>query len=558
MTFLPTDLSSLKFWGREPFQDTARTKPCFLDNNVIGAAADASSSAYHCTQSTSAYQPKYKLNIFGGSKAGWFFDGTNDLLANATLGAQLTTNWTIAVVVKKNGSATDSMLMQWGDLATGKRRAIWVSTGTGYVNFSGFGANFASTKSVTDNVAHYIVLTRSGSTIRIRVDGVEVASASPSLVAYTSNGFALGGNYQGGEYFTGYIKSPVVCSSALTGADLTNLEAYLATVAAGTNTDPLPTLLLDRTGLELYCEPELMLNGDIEDGFSLTDYSGYGRHLTALEPVPFLYTNQINGRDVVSFADDVNPLANPATFSLRCGWIVAKYNGATFPDDDNGYKGLLGDSATIQILTGNRNTANFIDPLHSYYEFRSNDKIYPASSAPAPMDEFRIIFFRFWQNLSMNGIKLGQNMPRQGAWNIALLALYSGDFCESDIRKQTKALADAYGLTLADVYPYQADKGSPKGSVQSVNFYDPPEGARISEALDDSKCELDLRFSARRQAEVKAMRDFHGSHYAAAVECIYRDYDVIPPEDISGYIDSPFQASGAVNDWIYSFKFIEK
>lgn len=91
-----------------------------------------------------------------------------------------------------------------------------------------------------------------------------------------------------------------------------------------------------------------------------------------------------------------------------------------------------------------------------------------------------------------------------------------------------------------------------------MNFYDPPEGSRISEALDDPKRELDLKFSARRLAEVKAMKAFHNSHYAAAVECIYRDYDVIPPEDISGYIDSPFQASGAVNDWAYAFKFKEK
>ncbi|MET0751863.1 MAG: hypothetical protein ABWZ66_00705 [Pyrinomonadaceae bacterium] len=337
------------------------------------------------------------------------------------------------------------------------------------------------------------------------------------------------------------------------GSGITNYNEARATIAV------LPQMLTGNKGAELYCEANLLSLADSAYVASFTDWSGKGRHLTASTNYPTFETNEINSKPVIRFHGTSNPLKNTAQFEIRCGWILAKYSGgSTFTD----YKGLLSDLNVTTILLGEYDTANFLDNQSTQiFEFRSNDRIYPESAAPAPMQVFKLIFFRFWRNLSLDGIQLGQQTNFTSTkWHgdVPFLALYSRDFCESDIRKYSKAVADAYDLVLADVYPYQADKGSPKTSIQSVNFYDPPEGTRISEALDDPKRELDLKFSSRRQAEVKKMRDFHDSHYGAAVECIYRDYDVIPPEDVLGYIDSPYQAAGAVNDWSYAFKFKEK
>jgi hypothetical protein len=336
------------------------------------------------------------------------------------------------------------------------------------------------------------------------------------------------------------------------GSGIANYNEARATV------EVLPVMLTGSDGAELYCEANLLSLADAALVGSFTDWSGNERHLTASTNYPTFETNEINGKPVIRFHGTSNPLKNTAQFTIRCGWILAKYSGgATFTD----YKGLLSDLLNTTILSTNNLGTNFLDYGIDHYEFRSNDRIYPASDAPAPMQVFKLIFFRFWRNLFLDGVQLGQQTNFTSTkWNgdVAFLALYSRDFCERDIRKYSKAVADAYGLTLADVYPYQADKASPRTSIQSVNFYDPPEGARISEALDDAKREFDLKFSARRLAEVKAMKAFHNSHYAAAVECIYRDYDIIPPEDVSGYIDSPYQAAGAVNDWTYAFKFKEK
>ncbi len=71
------------------------------------------------------------------------------------------------------------------------------------------------------------------------------------------------------------------------------------------------------------------------------------------------------------------------------------------------------------------------------------------------MNAWRVIFFRFWQPVIFNGVQLGQNRNTTNRkWNdsVALLALYSRNFLESEIRKHSKTIADNFALSLADVY----------------------------------------------------------------------------------------------------------
>lgn len=319
-------------------------------------------------------------------------------------------------------------------------------------------------------------------------------------------------------------------------------------------------MLLPNEQCEIYIEPQLdTIYAPGQPAGYLADYSGNNRTIAAESDYPFYSTPAINGKAAVAWLGTQKPLKNPAVFQVRCGWLVVKYSGATF----SGYNGLLGDLDTLGVLVGNGNgSTRFFDFQNLFYEYRTVDRIYPSNIAPAPMNSWRIIFFRFWELVTFNGVQLGQDRTfADRKWNgsVALLALYSRDFHETEIRKHSKIIADNFALPLGDVYPYQADIDNvPENPAQKVNFYDPPEGDRISEVLSNPKRILDLQFSSADQEEFQRMKAYHTSHYAPAIPCFYRDYRVRPPQDIEGYIDSPYKASGANNDFDYSFRFKEK
>lgn len=318
------------------------------------------------------------------------------------------------------------------------------------------------------------------------------------------------------------------------------------------------------TDLELFCEASNLALADNANVTSFTDQSVHSRHLTASSAYPTNQTNEINGKPVVRFSGS-NPLKNTSQFTIRCGWILAKYDAAAFPDTADGYKGLLSDLVDKVILSGKRNTAEFYDNNFEFFEFRSNDRITSENDlgelhAPAPMNAFKLIFFKFWTNLDVNGIQLGQelnNANRKWSGDVALLILTSRDFCESEIRAKSEAIATAYNLTLANVFPYQADKASTFSDSRLVNFYDPPEGDRILEAIDDTKQVLSLKFTVRQQSEFKKARIVHRNNYPD-IPIIYRNYNIIPPEDVEGYISSELEWSGAVNNMNYGFELQEK
>jgi hypothetical protein len=322
----------------------------------------------------------------------------------------------------------------------------------------------------------------------------------------------------------------------------------------------LPEILLPSEGCELYCDPYIMTQADGSAVNTLTDYSGKDRHLNAeAAPAPTFKTNILNGKSVVRFDGAQQPLRNASSVPVRCGWVVAKYNALMFPD----YKGLLSSFANIGVLVGNTGDIEWFDWQYKpLWEFRSDDRIYPQSAFPGPMNQFRVLFFRFWDGpLVFDGIQLGADRNFGRLWNgdVALLALYSRDFTEEEVRAYTQKLAANFGLAaLADVYPYQADvSDTAETSLRTVNTYDPPEGDRIVEVLDAPKRLLNLKFSVAGEAEARAMKKFHRDHYPE-VPCIYRDYRFTPPEDIEGYINSPYELEGSTGDFQYSFTFREK
>lgn len=314
-------------------------------------------------------------------------------------------------------------------------------------------------------------------------------------------------------------------------------------------------------GIELFCEADSLDLTDGENVETFTDQSSHERHLTASSDFPVFQTDEIEGKASIHWNGAQKPLANDAVFTVHCGWIIAKFGAFKFPDTSDGFKGLLTGSDNADILAGKANSTDFFDFSHQDYEFRSNDRIYLASAAPAPMREYRLIFFRFWRNIEMNGVQIGQQRDftnRQWSGDIPLVILSSAGYCEKVIRERSAAIAAAYGLTLADVYPYTADRtGYTEQSAQEVNFYTPPEGVQISEALGNAKRKIDCDFTSRRNEEIKAMKLFHAAHYAPALPFIYRNYNCVPPEDIKVYFNSPYTLTGYLNNYAYSFGLIE-
>lgn len=322
------------------------------------------------------------------------------------------------------------------------------------------------------------------------------------------------------------------------------------------------------SGCELYCEADTLVLSDGASVSNFDDLSGKSRHLTAASSQPIFKAAIVNSKAVVRWSGTSNPLTNAASIpGVKCGWIVAKYDGATFAAD---YPGLLTSLSSFGLLLG-RTTGStlWFDAdtinLNLKVEHRENDRIYPHDAVPAPMNAFKVIFFRVWGTVmpTFDGVSLGQDRgftARKWKGDVALLSLYSRDFTEEEIRSYSKAIAANYGLTLADVYEYQADAfgGHDEEGEQGINFYDPPEGDRIAEAYNDRKRVIDLKFSAAPESEVKYMKAFFASHYPSATPFLYRDYRVTPPEDIECYLDSQYTLNGANYDSNYGFSIRER
>ncbi len=319
-------------------------------------------------------------------------------------------------------------------------------------------------------------------------------------------------------------------------------------------------------GVEFYAEAalETTYSGG-SDVTTIHDESGYGRDLTAGKTKPIFVVGAINSLPTYHW-NSSSAMSNSSTiFRLKCGWVIAKYTDSTFPNPTpslGGNKGLLTDvTGSLAILVGQFNTTSF-QIFSELVEYRLQDRIYTGFPHPAPMASFGLIFFRFWEPVTITSLQIGQWFnfgDTRWIGDVALVALYSQDFSEQEIRSNSQLIATKYALTLADVYPYQADaSGHSETTTQLVNAYYPPEGDKVVEAIGDAKQTLQLTFSVADQSEVDTMRTFHAAHYPTALPFMYRDYRFTPPRDVEGYFDSMYNLDGAMHDFQYSWKFRQR
>ncbi len=315
-----------------------------------------------------------------------------------------------------------------------------------------------------------------------------------------------------------------------------------------------PPILLTKSGLELYCESNTLSLTDNTSVSSFTDLSGKGRNLTASSNQPVFKTSDSR----IQWNGTQSALKNTAQFQLNCGFILAKYDSATFAD----YNGLISDCGDVGIIAGNTGGNTLFNFNHSLYEFRMNDRIYPSSSAPGPMNNFRLLFFKFWTPIQLNGIQIGDDRNFSGRkWNgsVKLVALYSRHFCERDIRAMAKTIADAYSLTLADVFPYQADYASEFVSSKKVLRSGNDEFGSVTRVKRGKKQKFKLNFTNRSQNELDSSDTYLDTHHPE-LPFVYRNYAFIPPRDteVLSLSDEVGKSSNGVNLWNYSFEAREK
>lgn len=317
----------------------------------------------------------------------------------------------------------------------------------------------------------------------------------------------------------------------------------------------MPTNLPGRN-LELFVEADALAGAGGEAVSSYTDLSGNNRHLVASSNQPTILTNAVNGKKSVVWDGTKNPLKWTGNLQIQCGFIVVKIDG-----NFTNYNGVLS-SLTQAILIGNQNLQNkWFDFAYDFYEARLDDRIYPKSNAPAPINRYGIVFFRFWQSILLDGIQIGQDRSfadRKLSGSIPLVGIYNRGFRESEIRNIFAGIANSYQLPIENVFPFQGSKSDPRTVSQKTLSSVSISGKTKARVKDRKRKYFDAKFTSRRQIEVDTAEQFWDDYYPLKT-FLYRDYNVIPPIDTIARlpIDSIFTRSGAVNNFDYNFSIVE-
>ena len=215
--------------------DAADASTITLNGSTVSQWNDKSGNSRNISQATTANQPTYS-----SVNSEIVFDGSNDILSNASVGAADLVSVTIITVMKMNsGGGTEDVLMGIGETSsTGRIRAFYRGPNQTTVGFAGWAADVGTSTHSWDIGGGYHIFSGwntalgASSNVRLSRDGVTptVYSTSGSLVA-SINGFSVGslrGGAVGNYYSAISVKEIVVLYSAVTDTDRQLIEGYLA------------------------------------------------------------------------------------------------------------------------------------------------------------------------------------------------------------------------------------------------------------------------------------------------------------------------------------------
>ena len=218
--------------------------PTFVDNSTNRFAITANGNAQPLPVNpfgfTSGTRTNYTPTVFGGSIS---FDGTGDYLTvagNSTL-ALGAGDFTVEGWFYATTTAFWRALVLIGN---GSTEGVYLSSANTLAWFEGGGRSASAV--VTANQWNHFAVTRSGSTLRVFLNGVKSASDYATVTDYTRTSVRIGANADTSEFFTGHLSNiRVIKGRAVYTSNFVPPTEPLAPVA---NT----TLLVNGTAAAVY------------------------------------------------------------------------------------------------------------------------------------------------------------------------------------------------------------------------------------------------------------------------------------------------------------------
>lgn len=200
-------------------------------SNLVSAWADQSGGGRDVAQSTAANKPTWTANAYNGLP-GLVFGGNDFLDGGAISPATGAGARCIMAVVR--GVTTPAggynHVIHYGTDQTGQAYGITVKAYTPHTGGNPgpgnhyWGSGMASATVCPSNAL--LVITFDGTTDRLRVNGVEQATSTPTINTTTGN-YKIGCRVSPDEFFTGALCEVAVWSAVPSSADLQAVEAYL-------------------------------------------------------------------------------------------------------------------------------------------------------------------------------------------------------------------------------------------------------------------------------------------------------------------------------------------
>ena len=181
------------------------------------------------------------FGVDGQINWGASFNGSSSKI-EFTPDSNFVNDFTISAWINMNQLPVSGYLYQvvaWGDEATGERRSLGIwngGSGDPKVYFSGYGAsaNFGGNTSVSANQWYHICVTRSGSTVKVYLNGSLDGTGTVTLNYYTGTTGRIGASGSAQEFFNGTIDQVRIFSKALSQNEVSTLYGETACVYTST------------------------------------------------------------------------------------------------------------------------------------------------------------------------------------------------------------------------------------------------------------------------------------------------------------------------------------
>lgn len=218
--------------------DASDSSTITQSSNAVSQWDDKSGNSRNIAQTAPSQQPTFQSNTLNG-KAVITFDGSNDILSNASVGANGINNVTIISVFKMiGGGASQDLPMGIGSTGNSfKVRSMFRASGGTTVGFAGWTPDITSSAYSYDiNGSYHIFVTfnsaLSGSNnVTIGRDGSISTYSSSSSFQGTVDGFSVGslqGTVVGNYYSNISVAEIIVLYTDPTTITRQKIEGYLA------------------------------------------------------------------------------------------------------------------------------------------------------------------------------------------------------------------------------------------------------------------------------------------------------------------------------------------